>query len=130
MAEKIKVGIFWVCDQGEELEIIWDSEEYPKDWVSDFGDEFILYEKTHKSEWKKLSATFFDGKYSGYLYNDFPRGRVSYDSDEEVYFVDCDKALKPALGVLKTKIKALFGYPGAFWQPDKQYKSKEGKFNK
>ena len=59
MAEKIKVGIFWVCDQGEELEIIWDSEEYPKDWVSDFGDEFILYEKTHKSEWKKLSATFF-----------------------------------------------------------------------
>jgi len=129
VAEKIKVGVFWVCDDGENLDIIWDTEEYEEGWVSDFGDEFILYEKTHKGVWKRLSEKFFDGKYACFAYNDFPRGRVSYDSDEEVFMVDCDKVLKKGLSEIKPKIKEYFGFPKALWQPDKQYKSKMGKFN-
>ena len=130
MEEIIKVGVFWVCDDGGELEIIWDKEEYPKGWVSDFGDEFILYEPTHKSVWGKLSKSFFNGKYAGYSYKDFPRGRVSYDSDEEIYMVDCDKILKSGLAEIRPKLKEYFSFSKAVWQPDKQYKSTEGRFHK
>lgn len=129
MEEKICVGVFWVCDDGKNLEIIWDKEEYEKGWVSDFGDEFILYEKTHKKTWKTLSKQFFNGKYACFAYNDFPRGRVSYDSEEEVFMVDCDKVLKKGLAKIKPIIKEYFGFDKALWQPDKQYKSKMGKFN-
>lgn len=130
MEKKIIVGVFWVCDDGGQLEIVWDTEEYSPDWRSDFGDEFILYEKTHKQVWKGLSEKFFDGKYAGYKYSDFPRGRLSYDSDDGVYMVDYDKILKPYLAAVKPKIMEVFGFKKAVYHTDGQYKSKEGVFNK
>ena len=78
---------------------------------------------------ERLSEKFYDGKYAAFAYNDFPRGRVSYDSEEGVFMVDCDKVLKKGLAQIKPIIKEYFGFPKALWQPDKQYKSKMGKFN-
>ena len=130
MEEKIKVGVFWVCDEGGKLDIIYDTEEYPADWQSDFGDEFIVYEKEHRDVWKKLSENFVDGKYAGYNYNDFPRGRVTFDSDYGAYMVDYDVKLKPALAAgLKQKIVEIFEMKKRVWQVEKSYKSKAGMFN-
>ena len=42
--DKITVGIFWICDEGGYLDIVYDTEQYAPDWRSDFGDEFIVYE--------------------------------------------------------------------------------------
>ncbi len=130
MANKIKVGVFWVCDDGGEVEIIYDIEEYDSDWKSDFGDEFIVYEKEHRAVWKKLAREFFDGKYANYTYLDFPRGRVTYDSEYGAYMVDYDVKLKPALAAgLKDTLVKIFDMKKRAWQADKTYKSKIGKFN-
>ena len=130
MEEKIKVGVFWICDDGGTLDIIYDVEEYDADWQSDFGDEFIVYEKEHRAVWQGLAEKFFDGKYAGYAYNDFPRGRVTFDSEYGAYMVDYDVKLKPALAVgLKQKIVEIFGMKKRVWQVEKTYKSKVGRFN-
>ena len=134
MANKIKVGVFWVCDDGGELEIIYDYEEYDPDWKSDFGDEFIVYEKEHSTVWNQLAQKFYDGKYANYAYTDFPRGRVTFDSEYDpdfgAYMVDYDVKLKPALAAgLKEVLVKIFAMKKRVWQADKTYKSKLGKFN-
>lgn len=127
--EKIKVGIFWICDDGGYLDIVYDTEEYSPDWRSDFGDEFIMYEKSHNEVWKGLAAKFFGGKYKTYKYNDFPRGRVTYDSDEEVYIIDYDVKLKPKMGAIKAKLVQLFHLSDTVCRVDSQLKSSKGRFN-
>ena len=127
--KKITVGIFWVCDDGGEFEFIWDKEVYDADWRSDFGDEFIVYEKSHIDVWKPLAAKFFDGKYKKYKFNDFPRGRVTFDSDEGVYMVDCDVKLKKILPLVKEKMLEFFGVEKAVYQKDVRYKSRIGKLH-
>lgn len=128
--DKIKVGVFWVCDDGKGFDIIYDIDEYDADWRSDFGDEFIVYEKSHEDVWEKLAEKFFDGKYAGYAYDDFPRGRVTYDSEDEVFLVDCDIKLKPALMTIKPRVNKLYSVTRARYQVDRQYQSKTGILNK
>jgi len=128
--DKITVGIFWICDEGGYLDIVYDTEQYDPDWRSDFGDEFIMYEKSHEDMWKKLSAKRCQGKYKAYAYDDFPRGRVTYDSEEEVFLVDCDIKLKPALMTIKPRVNKLYSVTRARYQVDRQYQSKTGILNK
>ncbi|MBQ8291409.1 MAG: hypothetical protein IJX88_02730 [Clostridia bacterium] len=129
MTDKITVGVFWVCDEGGSMGVIYDKETYSPDWQSDFGDEFIIYEKGHCEVWGKLSRKFFGGKYSNYLYDDFPRGRVTYDKEEGVYMIDFDGKLKAKFSAIKAKIYSLFGLEKAVWQVDNHYKSTKGRFN-
>ncbi len=130
MEEKIKVGIFWICDEDGKMGVVYDKEEYDPDWTSDFGDEFIMYEKAHEDVWEDLSSKFFGGKYAGYEYDDFPRGRITYDKDEGVYMIDYDEKIKPKFVAIKTKIYQLFGLTKAYWQPAPHFQSKKGRFNK
>ena len=129
MKKTIKPGVFWVCDDGGDLEIIYDTEEYFEDFHSDFGDEFIVYEKGHREVWKKLSQQFFDGKYAKFAFNDFPRGRVTYDSEEQVYIVDVDAKLKPKFSQIKPLLLEIFKITKAQYHVDRHYKSKMGKFH-
>ncbi len=130
MEKVIKPGIFWVCDEGGDLDIIYDIEEYSPDFRSDFGDEFIVYEKGHREVWKRVSESFFDGKYAKYAFNDFPRGRVTFDSDEQVYIVDVDIKLKPQFALVKPKIVEIFELKKTQYHVDRHYKSRLGKFNR
>ncbi|MBE5750854.1 MAG: hypothetical protein E7357_00410 [Clostridiales bacterium] len=128
--DKITVGIFWICDEGGYLDIVYDTEQYDPDWRSDFGDEFIMYEKSHEDMWKKLSAKRCQGKYKAYAYDDFPRGRVTYDADEEVYIIDYDVKLKPKMGAIKAKIMQMFNLGDTVCRADSQLTSSKGRFNK
>lgn len=129
MAKIIKPGVFWVCDDGGDLEIIYDTEEYSSDFRSDFGDEFIVYEKGHREVWKQLSNKFFNGKYAKFAFNDFPRGRVTFDSEDQVYIVDVDAKLKPCFSQVKPLIVEIFQLGKTQYHVDRHYKSKMGKFN-
>ena len=130
MEEKITVGIFWICDEGERMGIIYDKEEYSPDWKSDLGDEFIMYEKAHEDVWKTLATKAYGGQYKDYEYDDFPRGRITYDKDEEVYMIDYDEKIKPMFSKIKAKIYQLFGLSKAVWQPAPHLQSSKGRFNK
>ncbi len=136
--EKVKVGIFWVCDSGEKAEIIYDFEEFSlngelktiKHGDKEFKDEFLLYDKPHSAVWEKLSKKFFNGKYSSYAYNDFPRGRVTYDAEENLFIIDYDKKLAPARKPLKSALIKLFDITDYIMEVDHEYVSTKGKFNR
>ena len=130
MQNKITVGVFWLCDEGGSVDVIYDTETYSPDWKSEFGDEFIVYEKSHEEVWQGLAEKFFDGRYKKYKFDDFPRGRVTYDSDEGVYLLDYEKKLEPVLGAIKKKIDKLFAINLKSRQVDKTYQSRLGRFNK
>lgn len=132
MKEKRVVGVFWVCDDGKKLDLIYDTEAYSSDYVSDFGDEFIVYEKQDTDVWKSLKKKFFDGKYEEYEYDDFPRGRVTFDSEDDVYIVDCDKKLKRGLPEIKEALKKIFPFENqrVSYRAASHLESKKGIFNK
>ena len=132
MQEKRIVGIFWVCDDGKKLDIIYDTEEYSTDYVSDLGDEFVIYEKQHSEVWGKLKRKFFDGKYAAYEFGDFPRGRVTFDSEDKVYIVDCDPKLKRGLSAIKVELEKIFPFDGGSvtFRSAPHLKSVRGIFNK
>ena len=129
MGKKVKVGIFWVCDDGETPQLVYDTEEYdPETYVTVLGDEFIMYEKSHREQWKALSEKFFDGKYAFAAFNDYPRGRVTYDSEDKVFLVDVDKALKAKFGEIKPLLGKVFDLKNAEYHVDKHLKSRLGKY--
>jgi hypothetical protein len=131
MQKKVTVGIFWVCDDGETLQLIYDTEQYnPDEYFSVLGDEFIMYEKNHRETWKELSAKFYDGKYAFAAFNDYPRGRVTYDSEDKIYLVDVDKALKAKFNEeVKPLLDKVFDLKKAEYHVDKLLKSKIGKYH-
>ncbi len=130
MAKKVKVGIFWVCDDGKTPQLVYDTEEYdPENYFTVLGDEFVMYEKSHREAWKELSAKFFDGKYAFAAFNDYPRGRVTYDSEDKIYLVDVDKALKTKFAEVKALLEQVFDLKNAEYHVDKMLKSKIGKYH-
>jgi hypothetical protein len=130
MEEKVTVGVFWICDTEGKMGVVYDKEEYDADWTSELGDEFIMYEKAHEEIWPTLSARAFGGKYAGFAFDDFPRGRITFDKDEGVYVIDYDVKIRPKLPAIRRKIYELFGLEKAFWQPATYLQSKTGIFNK
>ena len=102
----IKVGVFWVS-AFLDIDIILDIEEYPEDYKDE--DMLLTYSKQHKDVWEKLSKEQYSGKYSGYKFDTFPRGRVWYDLEEKYYKIVFYRGSKEFVNTIAPKIKEIFG---------------------
>lgn len=78
---KVNVGVFWICN----FDIIYDIEEYE---INKSDKNFYSYSKHHFEVWNELSKIQFNGKYSKYNYNFFPRGRVYFDAEVKKYSIE------------------------------------------
>lgn len=124
--EEITVGIFWICDRGKDLEIIYDIENLP----SNSQDENITYMEAHCNAWDKLATIQFNGRYMKYQYDDFPRGRIWYNTKTKKRSINYDYILKNHLTDFKSELEKIFKLDDVEYIADESYASLYGRYHK
>ena len=127
------VGIFWYFNDGMTYSptIIYDVEVYNIQSESRSEYNLITYSKQHKDAWKEaFRNSYYSDKNNTYAYDDFPRGRVWYDTEEKHFIVSYDEKLQCILNEMKEDIFHIFGIEehNTIWEINPDYKSKRDIF--
>lgn len=129
--KKVETGIFWVCFDGESADLLFDKAVLARTGkrrsaVNVTKDEDGLnYKASHKKTWEILSKTYMGGKYADAAFNDFPRGRIWYDTDERRHYAMFDKGLSAAAKAVEKVVGKAFVLEDPEFIPDAFYKSKK-----
>jgi hypothetical protein len=92
MASMPEVGLFWLVDN----KLVADSIPWPQ---ADFYGGFYNGKNDHATFWTTLQRLV--PQWKGNEYTDFPRGRVLYDSVEDVFLVYSSRGIVNSPGVRK-----------------------------
>lgn len=128
---KIEVGVFWTCVCRDGVELVYDKGKLVragKKFISEKvvkDEDGINFKPSHKKAWESAASASCGGKYAGFSFSDFPRGRIWYDKEESRHYVMYDSALSPVEKKLKKELGQVFDLVDPEYFGDAFYKAKK-----